>query len=228
MDQNNPIGTITTRQCPACGHHEVGYTTHDGTFHALSPGDRILILHHGHPVPSNIHSILEEPSSIHAVPEEQVQPSKMDQPIAFDVWLPPPVRCDRSLCMKYGVLIPSGSLNGEMTGDLYEQAYKEKLVMLLELDSFTPLPVILDRFFSAPNLAAGSPKQIAQALLQDISEVEEPVTRVKEWLEKKDENSLGKLIHPGSIQSLNDQPISDEALKQGLHDLTLEAFFELL
>ncbi len=37
-------GIITSRQCPECGHHEVGFITEDGVFHPLRPGTMIRTL----------------------------------------------------------------------------------------------------------------------------------------------------------------------------------------
>jgi hypothetical protein len=220
MTKNQTIGTITTRQCPACGHHEVGYTTQDGVFHALKPGDRLQVFEpESITVPLTLSSNTKGP-----IPREEVN----NQYEEFDIWVPEPVQCDRSLSMKYGVLIPSRLWDGDMTDLFYEMAYLQKMIMLIEKESFTPLPFLLDRFFSAPNLATGSPKQIAQALFQELKEIKEPVMRIREWLEKQDDASLEKLIHPKSTESLNDTPIRHENLKQALQDLTLEEFLGVL
>ncbi len=32
---------VISRECPLCGHHEMGYITHGGAFHPLKPGTRI-------------------------------------------------------------------------------------------------------------------------------------------------------------------------------------------
>ena len=37
-------GIITSRRCPSCGHHEVGYTNENGVFYPLKPGTMIHIL----------------------------------------------------------------------------------------------------------------------------------------------------------------------------------------
>ena len=40
MESNKPvIGIITSRTCPTCGHHEIGYETDTGEFYPLRPGD---------------------------------------------------------------------------------------------------------------------------------------------------------------------------------------------
>ncbi|MFC1532825.1 hypothetical protein ACFL7M_05625 [Thermodesulfobacteriota bacterium] len=219
MTKTEPIGIITSRQCPTCGHHEVGYTTSDGTFHPLKPGDMVQVIEQG--LPATPPQILQNMG-------EKIPALKDDESIAYDIWVPDPVQCNQFLSMKYGVLIPSGLLKGEMTEAFYEMAYKQKLIMLLDKELFTPLPILLDRFFSAPNLVTGNPKQIAEAIFQELNAIKGPVIRVKEWLEKKDDASLEKLIHPKSIDSLNGQSMNDDQIKQALQDLSLEEFFELL
>ena len=37
-------GVITSRRCPTCGHHEVGYQTSDGVFFPLKPGDKVSVI----------------------------------------------------------------------------------------------------------------------------------------------------------------------------------------
>ena len=37
-------GIITSRTCPRCGHHEIGFTTRDGVFHPLKPGTLIELI----------------------------------------------------------------------------------------------------------------------------------------------------------------------------------------
>ena len=219
MNKNEPIGIITSRQCPTCGHHEVGYTTNDGFFHALRPGDMVQVFGQG--------LTASKPQTLPNL-GENIPVLKDDEPMVYDMWVPEPIQCDHPLSMKYGVLIPSGLLKGEMTAAFYEMAYKQKLIMLLDEEPFTPLPILLDRFYSAPNLATGNPKQIAEALFQELQDIKEPVKRVQEWLEKRDDASLKRLIHPQFIESLKNIPISDDELKKGLLDLTLEEFFELL
>ena len=37
-------GIVTSRICPTCGHHEVGYTGMGGIFYPLKPGTPIRVL----------------------------------------------------------------------------------------------------------------------------------------------------------------------------------------
>ena len=218
MNKNKSNGIIISRQCPTCGHHEIGYSTSDGIFHPLKPGDKVQVLEQ--------EAILETPPILQDINETSLEVEK--EAISYDIWVPEPIKSDSDICMKYGLLIPTGLLKGEMSGAFYEIAYMQKLMILIEKESFIPLPIILDRFFSAPNLATGSPKRIAEVLIQELAEVREPIIRIKEWLEKNDLESLKKMAHPKSIESLSDQAMNDDQIKQTLEDLTLEGFFELL
>ena len=219
MSKNESNGIITSRQCPTCGHHEIGYITNDGTFHPLKPGDRIQVLEQGH-IPGRP-SILQNMNEL-PIPEAKKEPT------AYDIWVPEPIKSDPALCMKYGLLIPKDLLKEEISGAFYKIAYMQKIMMLIEKENFIPLPIILDRFFSAPNLATGSPKRIAETLIQELDEIRKPILQVKDWLGKQDMESLKKMVHPKSIESLDGQAMNDDQIRQALEELTLEEFFELL
>ncbi|MBW1797439.1 MAG: hypothetical protein JRJ21_03315, partial [Deltaproteobacteria bacterium] len=92
-------GIVTARKCPSCGHHEVGFTTKDGSFHPLSPGARIQILEdHAAPVPGPV-----EPDS-----PLQESPKASEPEPEYSPWVPYPVKEDRSLRLKYGVMVREG------------------------------------------------------------------------------------------------------------------------
>ena len=218
-DDKGTTGIITSRQCPACGHHEIGYTAGDGTFHVLRPGDRIQVFETGLPekIPEPQKDDRGNTNETGVQEEDEILP-----------WVPDPIKCDRALGIKYGVLLGREILSGGMTGTTYETAYIQKLRRLIERETFTPLPVILDRFLSAPNLASGNPKQIAQTLFNELDEIREPVERIREWLEKRDNESLEKMIYPVPLESLNGDPLNDNEIKEGLESLTLEDYLEML
>ena len=46
LDKQNAAltGVVTSRKCPECGHHEIGFMSKDGTFHPLKPGAKIQLL----------------------------------------------------------------------------------------------------------------------------------------------------------------------------------------
>jgi hypothetical protein len=213
------LGIVTSRGCPTCGHHEIGYIAGDGEFHALRTGDRIQVFETGPP------EKFPEPQKGDQGNKTGIGVQEKDEILA---WVPGPVKSNRTLAMKYGVLFNKEILSGGMTGTAYETAFIQKLRRLIEKETFTPLPVILDRFLSAPNLASGNPKQIAQALFDELYEIREPVKRIREWLEKRDNESLERMIYPISLESLNGDPLSDNEIKEGLESLTLEDFLEML
>jgi len=211
------MGIVTSRRCPTCGHHEVGYETVDGTFVPLRPGDRIAVLPaypaqavpFGPLEPDETAVHLEKRNSAHGV-----------------IWAPEPLRSDRDLCRKYGVLIDRALFKGEMSPDLYEMAYRQKLQRLIEKEADTPLSVILDRFFAAPHLASGNAKQAADALWAELDEIKAPVTWVTAWLHEKSDASLLKMTHPKTMDELNNEMLSDDQLKEEFETMSLEDFLE--
>lgn len=156
------------------------------------------------------------------VEAEQVDPSQIK------VWVPDPAKGHKRLRLKYGVPVKGPSLTGQMSGEVYRLAYLGKLERLVEKEIHTPVAVILDRFFTAPHLAAGNPMQITDAMWQELEEIRRPVERVTEWLEKQEEETLNRLIYPFRKQDLVHKPISEAAQKKELEELSLEEFLELL
>ena len=78
-ETKNVMGVVTSRQCPECGHHEVGFTTEDGVFHPLRPG---TIIQTGDPsVPSGIQ--IPEPLGSRAIPEEEGLEAEITQKVIF-------------------------------------------------------------------------------------------------------------------------------------------------
>lgn len=212
-------GIITSRKCPLCGHHEMGYTTEDGVFQPLKPGTMIQIL---------------DGSDVALSPAEDDVYGKgaaVEEPVdrsQYEVWIPEPAKSDRRLRLKYGVLVKERSFTGGMSGSVYRFAYLEKLERLIEKEIHTPVAVILDRFCAAPHLAAGNPRQIAEAMWRELDEIRRPVQLVSEWLEKQDEETLNKLVHPFAKKELDNPPVSEAEQNKELEELSLEEFLELL
>jgi hypothetical protein len=214
-----PKGTITSRKCPLCGHHEMGYATEDGVFYPLKPGAQIQILD-GPAVA--LPATEAQGYEAAAAEEEQVDPSQIK------VWIPDPAKGDKRLRLKYGVLVKKPLLAGQMSGEIYRLAYLGKLERLIEKEIHTPVAVTLDRFFTSPHLAAGNPMQITEAMWRELEEIRRPVELVTEWIERQDEATLNRLIHPFTKQDLGHQPISEAEQKKELEELSLEEFLELL
>ncbi len=212
-------GIITSRKCPTCGHHEIGYTTRGGLFHPLRPGTLIQILS------SPEISVGLKEGKEH--PNDGVEEKEPHAP-QYKIWIPDPVRENRRLRLKYGVMVGEEWVAEKISENVYRVAYLEKLQRLIEKDISTPLPVILDRFFTAPHLAAGSPQEITEAMWRELDEIKRPVLLVSEWLEKQDEESLARMIHPIAIEALTEHPITLEQQQEELEGLTLKAFLELL
>ena len=210
------LGRVTARECPLCGHHEIGFVTQDGEFHSLSPGTFIRVL--------------EPPSPIGPVRDksETLFPTEMDEQGRDRLWVPEPLRGDRVLRPKYSVLVKEHLFKGEMLGEIYELAYLEKIEKLIEKVLDVPLAVILDRFFSAPHLASGDSRQIAEAMYRELDEIKRPVELMRGWLERREDRSLAELIAPKPVEALGQEPAEDDQVEKELEGLTLEEFLQLL
>ena len=217
MEKADPtMGTITARRCPTCGHHELGYETSDGRFFPLKPGDRVGVLPDAFA------------SSFAAEGKPPLARESEEALIELDVWVPDPLRGNKLLRCKYGVFFKKDMIPGEMSVSHYEMAYRQKLKRLIEKEDFTPLAIIFDRYFAAPNLATGDPKQIAEALWEELEEIRKPARFVQEWLSVQNDETLAKMIHPRTIHDLSGKMIGDEKLREELEALSLEDFFEIL
>jgi hypothetical protein len=218
--EGKTVGMVTSRPCPACGHHEIGYVTEDGQFHPLRPGTAIQVLERADLAPS---SKREEDH------QEVVQGVrwKEDKPV-YRVWLPEALRRDRVLRLKYGVMVREVLRGGNMSAAAYQRAYQEKLRNLIEKADEIPVAVSLDRFFASPHLASGNPAEIVEAMWRELEEVNRPVRLMRAWLERQDEESFAELIAPRSGEELSAETTEDAALAEELEALTLEAFLETL
>ena len=212
-------GIVTSRECPLCGHHEIGYITRDGVFHPLKPGARIQTL--GRPQDSAVPEM--DSSVFQMVPDKEVVDRSQ-----YKVWIPEPLRGIQRCRLKYGVMMEETSFAEEISREAYGSAYLEKLQQLIEKEIHTPVAVLLDRYFASPHLATGDSRQIAGALWQELEEIKGPVELVEGWLEKRDEESVKKMIYPLSEEGLVDQPVSEEKQRKELEALSLEEFLGLL
>jgi len=214
--KDSTLGMVTSRECPHCGHHEIGFVTQDGEFHSLSPGTFIRIV--------------EPPSQVGPVRDksETPIPTEREEQGRDRLWVPEPLRGDRVLRLKYSVLVKEHLFKGEMLGELYELAYLEKIEKLIEKVLDVPLAVILDRFFSAPHLASGDSRQIAEAMYRELDEIKRPVELMRGWLERREDRSLAELIAPKAIEAIGQEPAEDAQIEKELNDLGLEEFIQML
>jgi len=220
METGYPLNAkISFRKCPTCGHHEIGYVTADGTFYPLKPGDTIKIFQ-GEANSDSLDSNKATPQDV--LIQEQ---SGLEGMVA---WIPDPVKHDKGLRLKFGVLLGTRMMQNGMVGGIYELAYRQKLQDLIEKEVYVPLPVILDRYFNSPHLAAGNSKDIVDALFEELDEIKEPVRRMRAWLDKSDDDSLKRLIHPKLLENLSQDPFTEDDFKRELESLSLEDFFDLL
>lgn len=219
-DQSS-IGIITARTCPTCGHHEIGYVDGRNVFHPLRPGDMIQVLEGSTSAGFETNASDSESSSDYSLSTNQTLSG-------LTSWIPDPVKSNKALSLKYGVLIDQDMVGGTMTPGLYEMAYRRKLQWLISEERFTPLPVILGRFFGVPHLANGSPLEIADTLMSELTEIHKPMDLVKQWLIRQDDQSLLDLFHPKNQQALSGPALNEAQFTEALKKLNLEDFFALL
>ena len=220
IEKDDPmIGVVTSRRCPTCGHHELGVISKDNRFHPLRPGTWVQVLEWD-PAKALGTEELDIPAGIsHQVSETESKDR---------LWVPEPVRGNRSLRLKYGVIVPGDMPAGQMNGKLFEAAYLEKLRQLIEREANIPLAVILDQFFTGAHLASGNPREVALNMWRELEEIRGPAELMRSWLESPDEEHLTNLIAPWTRDDLAGSPASDEEIEKELYQLSLEEFLGLL
>jgi hypothetical protein len=213
-------GTVTARNCPTCGHHEIGLVSESGIFRPLKTGTKVLIMNEMEP--AQIQTVgMEAPVTC----ETRKEP---EQTLDGRYWIPEPLKGDRRLRLKYGVVIQREVGSGPVTEHIYESAYMQKLSYLLEKEVHVPIAAILDRFFVAPHLASGESRDIVNNMYEELEEVSQPVEHVKQWIREPDEKTAQLLVQPDTMESLEKQPVSEEAALEEIKTLELEEFLELL
>ena len=158
-------GVISVRECPACGHHEVGFTDRGGRFRPLRPGQRVLVIQEDEAEPV--------PSSKAAAPQpgtDAVEPETGGDAPAFP-WVPEPLLKKASFRVVFGVMA-AGDTVEDMTPSRYLMGYMGKLRGLIAKEPAGDLAATLDRHFVASHLGAGTPEQIAETLWQELRSFE--------------------------------------------------------
>jgi hypothetical protein len=194
----------------------VGLIAKDGQFYSLKQGMEVQI--HG---PSEADPLPSEETIIPRVPPLEATPGYVS-------WAPEPVAPKKALRMKYAVRVERGQAQ-QMSPETYRFAFLEKLIDLIEKEIYVPLPVILDRFFTAPHLASGNPRQIAEAMWRELKEVREPVRRVEEWLLKGELSAFAEELEITDPRGeLSRENYDEEEILKELEELSLEDFLALL
>jgi hypothetical protein len=218
--QKSISGIVTARNCPACGHHEIGLVSDDGTFHPFKPGNKAVIISDASPEPST------------GVPGEISlridQNGETADGLDGSFWAPEPLKRCKRMRLKYGVAISENAEPVTPSGQVYESAFLEKLRYLLENEIHIPIAVILDRFFAAPHLASGEIKDIVQNMWEELEEIRRPVERVQQWIEEPNDQHLNMLIQPDTLKTLENDVVSDDEALNELESLELEDFLNLL
>jgi hypothetical protein len=216
------VGIVASRTCPLCGHNLVGFTTGDGEFHALKPGTPIRLLEGPELPTADKRPKGLEPGGFQTQGQEERD--------SYWVWVPAPARPYRHLRLKYGVPLKEDLMAEEIPSPLYQSAYVDKLRRLIEKETYVPVPVILDRFFTAPYLASGDPKQIAEAMWQELKEIRGPALAVASWLDHGDPDALlsfATTAEPAGAPAPQGVPKQQDLILEQ-EALSLEEFLELL
>ena len=165
-------GIVTARNCPTCGHHEIGLISENGIFHPLKPGTRVVMMDETEP-----ENLQAQGNAIPLACETREEASTS---LEGKFWIPEPLKGDRIMRLKYGVVIQKEVGSVPMNGHIYESAYMQKLSYLLEKEVYIPIAVILDRFFVAPHLASGETRDTVSNMWDELEEIRQPAESGKQ------------------------------------------------
>lgn len=218
-DQVRYRGVISTRTCPACGHHEVGITTDDGVFARLEPGQRICVLE------GPATSARPPGESLPSMPGSGIPESVGETADAGQVaWAPAPLMSMPSLRRVFGVLLPEGDPS-VTTPEIYKAAYLAKLIDLIAREEVGSRAMLLDEYFAAPHIATGFPEEIARKLWMEWEEIRAPALLVASWLDQEEEDLLGKACALcGAREETQDRIPDPGRFRQELQALGLSEF----
>ena len=214
-------GIVEARKCPACGHSEIGVSTENGDFLPLKPGMTIQISG------SKPAKAIEKQGGAN-LQKDKSETKDLESLRDYGPWVPGPVKGDRSLRLKYGVLIRKDLLQQKMNGEIFKAAYVEKLRGLVEKEVHTPIAVILDQFFTAPHLASGDSREIAMNMWEELEEIRYPAEMAEAWIDNPCEESIENLTRPKSKEDIDDYPVGETEFLRELMQLNLEEFLSLL
>jgi hypothetical protein len=190
----------------------------EGVFHPLRPGRRVVLPAEVDPAGP----VVERDSPIIEPVEDEAASSRSLRP-----WAPPPLLARLPLRLVFGVLHEAAS--GRMIPERYSAAYLEKLRHMIEREETGPLAVLLDRFFSAPYLASGSPSRIAAGLWEELEEIRSPAALVGAWLEGREGALLSRALElVPSGRTAPEIPPETEAFHREISSLPLETFLSLI
>jgi len=209
-------GFITSRKCDACGHHEMGIETPDGKFHPLRSGMPVQVLKD-----ISFPTMPQAPSPTVSYSAEQET-----DPMHMAVWIPEPFLEIKELRLKFGVWIDADFDPKNMSGTVYKMAFIQKLSQLIEKEVDIPLAVILDRYFTMPQLASGDSPQVALAMFDTLDEIYDPVQLCMNWIDHGNSEDLGKIMASVQSDTSRKNPVNSKEQEKELSDLTLEDFIQ--
>jgi hypothetical protein len=214
-------GIVTARLCPTCGHHEVGITADDGSFHPLRPGSRVIVL-------EDLDEGLLGPFQGGAPAPVQPREDTLDGE-SYTPWVPPPLAKNPFFRTLFGVFLP-GTEAGDVTPGVYTMAFLEKLRRMIAREENASLAMMLDMHFAAAHLAGGSPKEIARALWEELEEVRAPGDLITSWLkgEVEDLSAQARALYPPLAEDEGEWNADSGQLGPDLDAFGLDAFFQIV
>lgn len=212
------MGKVASKKCPTCGHHAIGVMTGDGHFHPLIPGSWVQVFST---------SPLQETCQAHAGPTYSDDDGQKTTDADWRIWFPEPVKANKQLRLKYGVRIPADTERGLIDVPLYRAAFLQKLESLIAREG-TPVAIILDRYFNAPHLASGNPRQIALSMWKELEEIRIPIQVMARWLGHRNEEGFREPAGSGGKKDLGGVPPSPDEIRHEFETLTLQDFLSFL
>ena len=195
----------------------MGILDDNGVFHPLGPGMRIKVLADSPKQESG-------PKGPQGISEKNLKHHRT--PAGLMPWVPDPVKKDRRLRLKYGVMIKGDRAKVSMDIELFKAAYIEKLQRLIEQESSTQAAVLLDRYFATPHLASGSPGEIALNMWEELEEVRRPVEIVRAWIKNPQREPFKDSHCQGAAST--DSTVGEPDLGKELDDMSLDDFLALI
>ncbi len=236
MDRKNAmpiIGVIKARECPLCGHHEVGVVTVNGDFYPLRPGTCVQVIdsyseQEFKQTPQTSRAFIN--SSAFGMNHNLAKPAVDNSKKLSDLrpWLPSVFMPVKRMRLKYGVLVDQTIDDSQVDAELYASAYLKKLELLVEKETFTDITVALDRFFSAPQLASENPRTVVMNMWQELDEVREPVKKMCAWIDNPSDDILDSMMEYDDMLNDHHEAPSLNTVKKELQHLGFSDFLGLL
>lgn len=190
---------ISKWRCTKCGNEDIFLISQDGELIHLKDGMELYL-------PREVPPRIEQRQGLK---ESYSEPSSEE----LEAWAPSFSLKDKALMCIFGVMAPKGLFDTLIRPEDYSMLYLSKIKGLLEKWDGEPLPVLFDKYFTAPYIGAGEPSQVLLHMWQELEEIRRPVIEMELVLKKGE-----------GVMPLGEKERSE--LKQLLEGLTLETFLD--